>query len=89
MESGDPKRKLACSAVITESNRKKKDTSSFLAKTQLMKSHGLFVYSRPSSFLFICIEESCFPGCSRGLTLGSLWLQTMNCNSSLIPNKPK
>ena len=37
---GDKKRALSCPAKIAEPSRKKKDSSSFLARTQPMKSHG-------------------------------------------------
>ena len=37
--------------------------SSFLARTQLMKSHGPNVYSSPPNFLFPSIKEFSFPCC--------------------------
>ena len=47
--------------VIAKPNRKKKDSSFFLARIQPMKSHGLFVYYSPPNFLFLSINEFSFP----------------------------
>lgn len=52
-----------------------------------MKSLGRFVYYSPPNFFFLSIEVVSFP-CMRGLAHGSPWLQTLNCNSLLILNKP-
>ena len=43
------KEKLSCPVTIPEFNRKKKDSSSYLARTQPMKRHGFFVYFLGSS----------------------------------------
>ena len=43
------KEKLSCPVTIAEFNRKKKDSSSYLARTQSVKSHGVFVYFLDSS----------------------------------------
>ena len=43
------KEKLSCPVTIAEFNRKKKDSSSYLARTQPMKRHGFFVYFLGSS----------------------------------------
>ena len=67
--SGDQKGALPRSVTVTEPNRKKKDFSSFLAKTQPMKSHGLFVYFSASNFLFLSIKAFSFP-CLWGLAQG-------------------
>lgn len=53
-----------------------------------MKSHRPFVYYCPPKFLFLSIEVFSFP--CQGLlhvARGSLWLQTVNCNSLLTPNE--
>ena len=74
--------------VIAKPNRKKKDSSFFLARIQPMKSHGLLVYYCPPNFFFLSVKSVLLP-LSRGrLARGSPWLQTVNCNSLLIPNKP-
>ena len=40
-----------CPVQLAETNRKKKDSSSFLVRTQPMKSHGHLVYTAlPTSF---------------------------------------
>ena len=44
--------------MIAEPNRKKKDASFFLARTQPIKSHGLFAYYSPPNFLFPVIKVS-------------------------------
>ena len=72
--------------MITEPNRKKKDSISFLARTQPMKSHGIFVYQSLPNLLFISVKALSFP-CYAGFAYGLSWLQTLNCNSLLTPNK--
>ena len=44
MESGDQKGELSRPVTIAEPNRKKKESASFLARTQPVKKHGPFVY---------------------------------------------
>ena len=53
--TGDP-------PMTVESNRKRKD-SSFLTRTQPMKSHGLTVYYNPPVFPFSSINECFFSWC--------------------------
>ena len=45
--------------------KKRKDSYSFLARNQTMKSHGLFVYYSLPNFLFSCIKIFSFPFCAR------------------------
>ena len=52
VELGDQKKMLSYPVTIAKPNKKKKDTSSFLAKTHPMKSYGLFYYGLPN-FLFL------------------------------------
>ena len=52
--------KFSCPEVTAQTNWKKKDSSSFLARTQQMKSHGLFVYHSPPKFLCISIKVFSF-----------------------------
>ena len=63
----------------SSANRKKKDCSPFLARTQAMKSHGLC--KSPPNLLFPALALW-------GLKLGSPHMQTSNCNSLLILDKP-
>lgn len=84
---GDQKRELLCPAMTSEPNRKKKNSLSFLARHQPMESHGLLVYQSSPSFLSPYIKVS--PSLAlQGLAHGSPRLQTLNCNSLLIPSKP-
>lgn len=45
--------------MLAETNRKK-DSSSFLARTQTMKSHKLFIYYGPPNSLFLSIKVFSF-----------------------------
>lgn len=70
---------------------KKKDSSSFLARAQSLKSHGLYAFYNPPNFVFPSIKCFCFvlfPHALQTLAYGSLWWQTLNCNSLLTPDKP-
>lgn len=71
----------------TEPKRKKNNSSFFLAGIQTKKSQTLFAYSGPPNFLFLSMKASSFP-CAGGPACGSSWLQTRNCSSLLILNKP-
>ena len=51
-----------------------------------MKSHGLFVNYIPVNFLFPFIKELSSLAVGE-LACGLPWLQILNCNSLLIPNK--
>ena len=84
IELGDQKWELSYPVRIIEHNTKKKDSSSFLARTQPMKSHGFFVYYSHSNLIFLPIKLFSSPCLPHSLLL----LQTPNCNSLLIPNKP-
>lgn len=59
---------LSCSVKIAEPYRKKKDSSSFLTRTQPTKSHGLVYYS-PPNFLFSSMKVLSFPYCGEDLHL--------------------
>lgn len=52
-ELGDKKGKLSCPEIIEESNKKNKDSSSFLASIQPTKSHEFFVCYRSHDFVFL------------------------------------
>lgn len=55
-------------------------------ETRPLRSHGLFVYYSPPSFLFLCKKCSlslAVWGCARG----SPWLKTLYCNPLLIWKK--
>ena len=52
-----------------------------------MKSHGLFVNYSPPNFISTSIKAFSFL-CCVGLSCVSPWLQTLNCNSLLISDKP-
>lgn len=54
----------------------------FLARTQLMKSLGLFVYPPSCNFLFLPIKTFSFAP-----THGLPWLQIPNCNPLIVLNK--
>ena len=51
---------LSCPVTIVEPSRKKKGSSSFMARVEPMKSHGLFIYSSPPNFLFPSMKASFF-----------------------------
>ena len=68
-----------------EPNRKKKGSFPWQGLSQ--KSHGLFAYCSPPNFLVLLIKVLSFP-CYVEIAHGSPWLQTLNCNSLLAPNKP-
>ena len=53
---------------IAKLKKKRKDSYSFLARTQPMKSHGLFVYHSLPKFLFSCIKVFSFLFCARTCT---------------------
>ena len=73
--------------IVVEPNRKKKDSFSFLARTNQW-SYGLSVnYKRFSNCFFLPIKVFSFP-CHAQLAYGSPWLQALKCNSLLILNKP-
>ena len=57
-----------------------------LVRTQPMKNHGLFD-TAVSHSLSLSIKAVFF-SYTEALAQGSLWVQTLNCNSLLIPNKP-
>ena len=84
---GPQKEELSLSVTTIQPKRKKKNSSLFLARTQPMKSHRLLVYCSPPDFLLLSIKEFSSPGCPRTCTCLP-WLQTLNFNSLLIPNKP-
>ena len=70
--------------TIAGPNRKKNDSSSFLMKTQPMKSYELFVYYSPPDFLFLAIIIFLFPCCEGTYT----WLtMATDPNFRPIPNK--
>ena len=60
LEFPEQKGELSCPVTIVEPNRKKKYTSSFLERTQPMKSHVLFVYYSPPDYLFSSVKEFSF-----------------------------
>ena len=72
--------------MLAEPNRKKKDDSSFSARTQPMKSPAPFLYCSPSNFPFLSVKEFSYP-CCVGTSMCSSCLQTLSCKSLLIPNK--
>ena len=87
----DPSRKPLITLIdevttIATLNRKKKYSFSFLARIQPVKSHGLFV-EQPSQLPFPCYKSALHLLCFGDLHMGSLWLQSLNYNSLLIPNK--
>ena len=67
IELGAQKGELSCPEMIAEPNRKKKDSPSFLVRTQPMKSHGLFVHYCPPNLLFPSIKGFSFPCCGADL----------------------
>ena len=82
---GEQKWDLLHSVMIAQPNRKKKDISSLLARTQPMKSNRLFITALPTFFSSL---QMCSSLAMWGLACGLLWLQTLNCNFLLISNKP-
>ena len=58
MEFGGQKAGLLCPVIIAETNREK-DSSSFLARTQPMKSHRLFACCSLPNFIFS--SKKCSP----------------------------
>ena len=81
---GEQKWELLHSVMIAQPNRKKKDLSSLLARTEPMKSHRLFIIALPTFFSSL---QMCSFLAMWGLVCGLLWLQTLNCNFLLISNK--
>lgn len=73
------------SVKTAETNGRRK-TASLPARTQPMKSHRLFVYYSPPSFLFISTEAFSFGGLAYGLALAAVpELQfSADSNSSLL-----
>ena len=84
--TGDQREEFSCPVRTTEPKRKKNNSSFFLAGIQTKKSQTLFAYYGPPNFLFLSMKASSFP-CAGGPACG-LWLQTQNCSSLLILNKP-
>ena len=64
---GDQKGELSQTAMIAEPNRKKKDSSSFLERTQPMKSHGLLVHYKPFQVPFPLYKSVLLPLLCRDL----------------------
>ena len=81
---GEQKWELLHSVMIAQPNRKKKDLSSLLARTEPMKSHRLFIIALPTFFSSL---QMCSFLAMWGFACGLLWLQTLNCNFLLISNK--
>ena len=52
-------------------------------ETQPLRSHGLFVYYSPPSFLFLC-KKCSLSFAIWGYARGSPWLKTLYCNPLLI-----
>lgn len=63
--------------TTAEPNRKVKDSSSSLTRTQPMKSHEPLITTVLSNHFPLHKGSS--------LAMGSVWLQNLNCNSLLIP----
>ena len=87
----DPSRKPLITLIdevttIATLNRKRKYSFSFLARIQPVKRHGLFV-EQPSQLPFPCYKSALHLSPFGDLHMGSLWLQSLNYNSLLIPNK--
>ena len=66
---------------VVEPNWKKK-SSSFLARAQPMKGHGLLVYYSPPNFLFLSIKAFSFP-CPLGTCMCLTMVACLVCRSLL------
>jgi len=88
---GDQNGEFSCLETRAKPKRKKKDSSSFLARTQPLKSHGLYTLYNLPNFVFPsikCFYFVLFPHALQTAAYGSLWWQTSNCNSLLTTDKP-
>ena len=81
----DQKGELSHPGTIVEPNRKNKDSFSLLARTRPMKSRGLCLL-QASQFPFP-LNKNVLPLVSGRLGSDWPWLQTLNCDSLLIPSK--
>ena len=78
---------LLLPVMTAEPNRKKKDSSSFLARTQPIKSHGRLVNYNSPNFLFLSIKVFSLLAL-QGLALTLYGCRLLNSSSLLMQNKP-
>ena len=71
--------KFSCPEMTAEHNRKKKESSSFMAKTQPMKNHEICLLWAVKVFSFLC----CAGTCTHGWRLQNTILCWSQINSSL------
>ena len=74
--------------MIREPNGEKKDSSCFLARTQSMESHGLYVFYSPPPNFFLYKKSVLLPLLCRDLHVACHGCKFSNCNSLLIPSEP-